>query len=139
MKQSRSKILTTHTGSLPRSGSVADLLETRDSQGLVDPQVFESGADEAVTEVVNRQVAIGLDVINDGEQSKPSYATYVKDRFTGFRAKCPSRRGYGWMMLIFRNGRPITLAPPPPSSTGRLAMGPLPGAIGPPWNGTWTG
>ncbi|MEC8858214.1 MAG: cobalamin-independent methionine synthase II family protein [Chloroflexota bacterium] len=84
MKQSTSKILTTHTGSLPRTGSVAGMLEARDNNGEVDPQAFESGAEEAVAEVVSRQIAIGLDVINDGEQSKPSYATYVKDRFTGF-------------------------------------------------------
>jgi len=84
MKQSTSKILTTHTGSLPRTGSVAGMLEARDINGEVDPQAFESGAEEAVAEVVSRQIAIGLDVINDGEQSKPSYATYVKDRFTGF-------------------------------------------------------
>ena len=83
MKQSTSKILTTHTGSLPRTGSVAGMLEARDINGEVDPQALESGAEEAVAEVVSRQIAIGLDVINDGEQSKPSYATYVKDRFTG--------------------------------------------------------
>jgi len=84
MKQSTSKILTTHTGSLPRTGSVSGMLEARDSSGEVDQHAFESGAEEAVAEVVNRQITIGLDVINDGEQSKPSYATYVKDRFTGF-------------------------------------------------------
>ena len=84
MKQSTSKILTSHTGRLPRTGSVAGMLEARDINGEVDPQAFESGAEEAVAEVVSRQIAIGLDVINDGEQSKPSYATYVKDRFTGF-------------------------------------------------------
>ena len=87
MKQSTSKILTTHTGSLPRTGSVAGMLETRNNKGAVDQKAFESGADEAVAEVVNRQIATGLDVINDGEQSKPSYATYVKDRFTGFEGQ----------------------------------------------------
>ena len=87
MKQSTSKILTTHTGSVPRSGSVAGMLEARDSNGEVDQQAFESGAEDAVAEVVNRQIAIGLDVINDGEQSKPSYASYVKDRFTGFEGQ----------------------------------------------------
>jgi 5-methyltetrahydropteroyltriglutamate--homocysteine methyltransferase len=63
------------------------MLEARDSNGEVDQQAFESGAEEAMAEVVNRQIAIGLDVINDGEQSKPSYATYVKDRFTGFEGQ----------------------------------------------------
>jgi 5-methyltetrahydropteroyltriglutamate--homocysteine methyltransferase len=87
MKQSTSKILTTHTGSLPRAGSVSGMLESRDTAGPADPQAFESGAEEAVAEVVNRQIAIGLDVINDREQSKPSYATYVKDRFTGFEGR----------------------------------------------------
>jgi len=60
------------------------MLETRDRHGQVHQQAFEDGVDAAVTEVVDKQVAIGLDVINDGEQGKPSYATYVKDRFTGF-------------------------------------------------------
>ena len=84
MKRSTSRILTTHTGSLPRTGGVLDMLQTRDQQGRVDPQAFDAGILAAVTEVVNQQIETGLDVINDGEQSKPSYATYVKDRLTGF-------------------------------------------------------
>ena len=84
MKRSTSRILTTHTGSLPRAGSVMEMLQARDQRARVDPQAFEAGILAAVTEVVDRQVETGLDVINDGEQSKPSYATYVKDRLTGF-------------------------------------------------------
>ena len=93
MERSTSKILTTHTGSLPRAGSVIDMLQTREQRGRVEPQTFEAGILAAVTEVVNRQIETGLDVINDGEQSKPSYATYVKDRLTGFEgvASAPPR------------------------------------------------
>jgi len=84
MKRSTSRILTTHTGSLPRTGSVLEMLQSRDRRGRVDQQAFEASALSAVTEVVDQQIETGLDVINDGEQSKPSYATYVKDRLTGF-------------------------------------------------------
>jgi len=129
MKQSTSKILTTHTGSLPRSGSVAGMLEARDSNGEVDQQAFESRAEEAVPEVVNRQIAIDLDVINDGEQSKPSYATYVKDRFTGF----------DWTILIFQSGRLIMPVLRLTSCTGLPATDPSPGATGRRWVKTWPG
>ena len=87
MKQNTSTILTTHTESLPRSVSVGSMLEARDSSGELDQEAFESGAEEVVAEVVNRQVSIGLDVIDDGEQSKPSYATCVKDCFAGFEGQ----------------------------------------------------
>ena len=72
MKRSTSRILTTHTGSLPRAGSVMEMLQARDQRARVDPQAFEAGILAAVTEVVDRQIETGLDVINDGEQSKPS-------------------------------------------------------------------
>ncbi len=74
MKQSTSRILTTHTGSLPRTGSVAGLLETRDSQGQVDPQAFESGADEAVTEGTEPRELTQREVVDpEGRTTRVAY------------------------------------------------------------------
>lgn len=91
MKRSETKILTTHTGSLPRSPSVQDLLLTRQERRQLDQDLFASGVDEAVAEVVAHQSEIGLDVINDGEQGRAQYATYVQDRLTGFDGEMANR------------------------------------------------
>ncbi len=84
MKTSRDRILTTHVGSLPRSEAVVGLLERREHGAEVDPAQFDREMRSAVLEVVRRQVAHGIDIVSDGETSKISYATYVKDRLTGF-------------------------------------------------------
>lgn len=90
------RIRTTHTGSLPRVGSIEALLLAREAGEPVDEPQFDAAVEAAVREVVERQVAIGLDVVNDGEQHKPSYATYVVDRLHGFgdrrRRTFPVRR-----------------------------------------------
>ena len=82
MERSTQRMLTTHTGSLPRPDDLTDLMyareEGRDATGL------DERIPSAVVEVVQQQIETGLDVVNDGEASKPSYATYVKDRLTGF-------------------------------------------------------
>ena len=91
MKRSESKILTTHTGSLPRTSSVQDLLLTRQERRQLDQDQFTSGVDDAVAEVVAQQSEIGLDVINDGEQGRAQYATYVQDRLTGFDGELLNR------------------------------------------------
>lgn len=95
MNRSNERILTTHTGSLPRSDAIRGLLEARESGETLDAAMFDSAAAKATAEVVDRQLATGLDVINDGEQSKPSYVTYVIDRLSGFegerRKKFPPR------------------------------------------------
>jgi 5-methyltetrahydropteroyltriglutamate--homocysteine methyltransferase len=82
MQRSTERILTTHTGSLPRPNDLLELMYAKD-EGRDAPGLDES-VRRATSEVVQQQVATGLDVINDGEMSKPSYATYVKDRLTGF-------------------------------------------------------
>ena len=84
MKKSTHKILTTHTGSLPRPEDLQHMLEAQDQGEQIDRVAFEARVREAVKEVVQRQVSCGIDVINDGEMSKISYSTYVKDRLTGF-------------------------------------------------------
>ncbi len=87
MQRSTAKILTTHTGSLPRSPQLQDLLRQREERQAHDPEAFAAGVRQAVTEVVTQQTDIGLDVINDGEQSKSQYAAYVKERLTGFEGE----------------------------------------------------
>ena len=84
MKRSTDRILTTHTGSLPRESEIADLLVAREKGDPLDAERLEDASRRAVRECVDRQLATGLDIINDGEQSKPSYATYIIDRLTGF-------------------------------------------------------
>jgi 5-methyltetrahydropteroyltriglutamate--homocysteine methyltransferase len=84
MKLSTDRILTTHVGSLPRPKVVADLLVRKD-QGLpYDHAELDRDVRQAVADIVARQVATGIDVVSDGETSKIGYATYIKDRLTGF-------------------------------------------------------
>lgn len=84
MKQSSQRILTTHTGSLPRPDDLQQMLYAKERGEQVDQAAFEIKVREAVQAVVRQQVACGIDVVNDGEMSKISYSTYVKDRLTGF-------------------------------------------------------
>jgi 5-methyltetrahydropteroyltriglutamate--homocysteine methyltransferase len=84
MKTSRDRILTTHVGSLPRSETVLALLEARENRTPLDAAAFEREMRQAVADVVKRQVELGIDVVSDGETSKMSYATYVRDRLDGF-------------------------------------------------------
>lgn len=87
MKRSASRILTTHTGSLPRSARLKELLREREEQRDFDPELFAAGVREGVADVVARQRNAGIDVVNDGEQGRSQYATYVKERLTGFEGE----------------------------------------------------
>jgi 5-methyltetrahydropteroyltriglutamate--homocysteine methyltransferase len=82
-------IPTTHVGSLPRSQEVVDFLFAREKAQPYDAEAFEACMARAVSEVVRRQVEAGTDIVSDGETSKISYATYVKDRYTGFGGDSP--------------------------------------------------
>jgi 5-methyltetrahydropteroyltriglutamate--homocysteine methyltransferase len=84
VQRSAERILTTHTGSLPRPEDLTRTMFAKEEGVPVDGAALAARIKAAVAEVVGRQVAAGLDVINDGEFSKPSYATYVKDRLSGF-------------------------------------------------------
>ena len=84
MKRSVSRILTTHTGSLPRSVSLQELLREREEGGEYDTRQLAAGVRGGVSDVVARQRGAGIDVVNDGEQGRSQYATYVKERLTGF-------------------------------------------------------
>lgn len=93
MKTSTERILTTHVGSLPRPQAVADVLFARDKGELDDPAAAAKTISEAVKDVVQRQLDVGVDVVNDGEMNKISYATYIKDRVTGFDGDTPREPG----------------------------------------------
>ena len=81
------RILTTHIGSLPRPDDLVSLLRQNDEGGVVDRAGFDARVHSAVADVVRKQLATGLDIVNDGEQGKPDYSTYIKDRFTGFEGE----------------------------------------------------
>ncbi len=84
MKRSTERFLTTHTGSLPRPDDLIRMMYAREEGVPVDAAALGRRVREAVAEVVGKQLGAGIDLVNDGEMSKPSYATYVKDRLAGF-------------------------------------------------------
>jgi 5-methyltetrahydropteroyltriglutamate--homocysteine methyltransferase len=84
MKRSADRILTTHTGSLPRPADLVRMMYAREEGVPVDGPALAARIRTAVAEVVRKQTEAGITVVNDGELSKPSYATYVKDRLNGF-------------------------------------------------------
>src|SRR5580658_625098 len=84
MKRSIERILTSHTGSLPRPSALLPLIFAKEAGERVDDAEFDAQVAAAVVETVRKQADAGVDVLNDGEMSKPTYATYVKDRLSGF-------------------------------------------------------
>lgn len=91
MQQSSERILTTHVGSLPRSEAVTEGVFAQEKGELQDVEALQRTIAEAVDHVVQRQVQSGVDIVSDGEMSKISYATYIKDRITGFDGDSPRR------------------------------------------------
>src|SRR4249920_2047098 len=84
MQRSTERFLTTHTGSLPRPDDLIRMMYAKEEGVPVDRAALALRVREAVAEVVRKQTDAGLDLVNDGELSKPSYATYIKDRLDGF-------------------------------------------------------
>ena len=82
-------VLTTHVGSLPRTQEIVDFIFAREKEQPYDQSAFDAAMTAAVSETVARQKAAGVDIVSDGETSKISYATYVKDRYTGFAGDSP--------------------------------------------------
>ena len=91
MKRSTQRILTTHTGSLPRPAGLLAKLGTLDQRSIPDEAAFHAEVRQAVWDLVRKQADIGIDVINDGEMSKVAYSTYVTDRLTGFEGESRPR------------------------------------------------
>jgi len=91
MNHNMNRILTTHVGSLPRSAKVAELIFARELGSPYDEADYDAAMQDAVAHVIKRQTEVGIDWVSDGEQSKISYATYIKDRITGFDGDSPRR------------------------------------------------
>jgi 5-methyltetrahydropteroyltriglutamate--homocysteine methyltransferase len=87
MKRSTERFLTTHTGSLPRPPALIRTMLAKEEGVPVDRDALEAAIGRAVDDVVARQRRAGVDIVDDGEMSKPSYATYIKDRLDGFGGK----------------------------------------------------
>lgn len=83
------RINVTHVGSLPRTQKVVDFIFAREREEAYDEADFDAAMSEAVDATVAKQAASGVDIVSDGETSKISYATYVKDRYTGFSGDSP--------------------------------------------------
>ncbi|HTT49628.1 MAG TPA: hypothetical protein VMG39_16685, partial [Pseudolabrys sp.] len=95
MKRSVERILTTHTGSLPRSKKVVELMLAEDKNPGAHRAEFQAAVREAVAEMVRKQVEAGIDIINDGEQGRPDYTAHVLRRLSGFHGKSTTPLGTG--------------------------------------------
>ena len=132
MQRSETRVLTTHVGSLPRVEGLADLLIARERGKDVDEALLERTVERAVAVVVDRQIACGIDIGNDGEMPRSSFSVYVARRMSGFgrggKVERPlpldAQKFPLWFDFIRRSGR------------RRLNVYELPQAIGEhgPWN-----
>ena len=113
MKRSTDRILTTHTGSLPRPWDLVGTLEAFDAGTLPDAGAFQARVRQAVADVVRKQAAAGVDLVNDGEQGKVGYSTYVRHRLTGFEGSSLVAQRADWADF------PEALARNPRSSVAR--------------------
>ena len=91
MKHSTQRILTTHVGSLPRPEKVTELIFAKEREEAYDQAEFDETIAVAVKDAVARQVEVGVDIVSDGEMSKISYATYIKERISGFEGDSPRK------------------------------------------------
>ena len=121
------EILCTHTGSLPRPDDLIAMMWAVGDGIPVDRVALEARIETAVTEIVAKQVSAGVSVINDGEMSKPSYATYVKDRLNGFGGESAPPPYPDWLAW---NVHPVKVcdpegpaATPPPRAAAVSAVG----------------
>ena len=120
-----SRIQTTHVGSLPRSQEVTDLLFAKEQGKPFEKNLFDETMTAHVDMIVERQKEAGIDVVSDGETSKISYATYVKDRYTGFSGDSPRnapadlKQFPGFLQRLADSGGTPTYARP--MCTGEIA------------------
>lgn len=92
MKRSIDRVLTTHVGSLPRPDALIPMLQAKDSNEPYDPETLALGVTEAVREAARKQSELGIDIINDGEQSKSGFSSYTPTRLAGYSPKPELRR-----------------------------------------------
>jgi 5-methyltetrahydropteroyltriglutamate--homocysteine methyltransferase len=126
MQTSTDRILTTHTGSLPRPKSLIDIILRRERDEAIDRAAFETATAQAVDEVVAQQVKAGIDAVSDGEMSKPSYTTYIRHRVEGI---APDPRAAEMGVEIMK-GRDL-IAHPDFGRRGNFSAAPFPGCVGP--------
>ena len=126
MKTSTDRILTTHTGSLPRPKPLVDLVLAREEGRAVDAGAFEAETARAVEDVVARQIAAGVDTVSDGEMSKPSYTTYIRHRVAGIEPD-PRAAELGRDIMI---GRDLQEHPDFAQTRGNFSAVPFPGCVG---------
>jgi len=91
LQRSSERILTTHVGSLPRPKDLLDLMKARLAGAPYDAAAYDARVRRAVADCVRRQAETGIDIVTDGEQSKPGFYTYVRERLTGFEGR-PERK-----------------------------------------------
>jgi 5-methyltetrahydropteroyltriglutamate--homocysteine methyltransferase len=127
MKTSTDRILTTHTGSLPRPKSLVDLIIGREQGRHLDQPLFEAEAAKAVEDIVAQQVATGIDIVSDGEMSKPSYTTYIRHRVTNIESS-PRAAEKGRDIMV---GRDLLEHPDFARQRGNFSSTPFPGCVGP--------
>ncbi len=125
MKTSTDRILTTHTGSLPRPKSLIATILEREKGTVIPPAEFEAATAKAVEDIVAQQVASGVDVVSDGEMSKPSYTTYIRHRVSGIELD-PRAAEKGRDIMIGRD----LLAHPDFAQKGSFAAVSFPGCVG---------
>jgi len=127
MKTSTDRILTTHTGSLPRPQSLMDIILRREKGETIDAATFEAATAKAVDEIVAQQVACGVDVVSDGEMSKPSYTTYIRHRVEGIQMD-PRAAEKGRDIMI---GNDLLAHPDFAGRRRNFSDSPFPGCVGP--------
>src|ERR1051326_6064811 len=96
MQRSSDRILTTHAGSLPRPPDLLEMVLARLRGEAIDEPAFDDRVRTAVIEIVEKQVRAGIDIVNDGELSKPSFNTYVADRLDGYGEVSGEGRGFAF-------------------------------------------
>ena len=95
MKRSTDRILTTHTGSLPRTAKVIELLLAEQQHRGARKAELKAAVGEAIAHVVQKQIESGIDIINDGEQGRTDYTVHVLDRLSGFDGESTPPLGTG--------------------------------------------
>jgi 5-methyltetrahydropteroyltriglutamate--homocysteine methyltransferase len=93
------RILTTHVGSLPRPKDLLDAMKAKITGGAHDPDAYEARVRSSVAHCVRHQIQSGIDIVNDGEQSKPGFFTYVRERLEGFEPR-PQQPTKGWPLEV---------------------------------------
>ena len=95
MKRSNERILTTHTGSLPRTAKVVELLLAEQKNPGARKAELDAAVREAIAHVVQKQIECGIDIISDGEQGRTDYTVHVLDRLAGFAGESTPPLGTG--------------------------------------------